>query len=289
MKKHAVCILAHKNWAQLDDLIDVLDSQYVDVYLHIDKKRRPDFDNYAETHDFKRHSNVSIVKSQNVDWGGYFQLLVELLLFKEVLSRKDEYSYVHLISGQDFPLMPMSQIVKECEATKVDYLGFITGDNKNRYVRRLKYRHIWVEMVRTSRFCSFLRKAFLVLQMLLGVNRLKHCPLTFEVGPNWMSITIESLKYIVDEYPKYEKYFKHGISAEECYKQMILKTRESAHIESCSKRYVVFKNMKPSPEILTIEMLDDIMKSEAFFARKFDDEVDKSIRLAIKNRLGRNV
>lgn len=72
MKKHAVCILAHKNWAQLDDLIDVLDSQYVDVYLHIDKKRRPDFDNYAETHDFKRHSNVSIVKSQNVDWGGIF-------------------------------------------------------------------------------------------------------------------------------------------------------------------------------------------------------------------------
>ena len=43
MKKHAICILAHKNWEQLDDLVGVLESQYSDVYLHIDKKRRDIF------------------------------------------------------------------------------------------------------------------------------------------------------------------------------------------------------------------------------------------------------
>ena len=40
MKKHAICILAHKNWEQLDDLIDTLGCEYADVFLHIDKKRR---------------------------------------------------------------------------------------------------------------------------------------------------------------------------------------------------------------------------------------------------------
>ena len=72
MKKHAVCILAHKNWEQLDDLIDTLGCEYTDVFLHIDKKRRNDFDIYAERHDFNRHTNVSMIESCNVDWGGVF-------------------------------------------------------------------------------------------------------------------------------------------------------------------------------------------------------------------------
>lgn len=289
MKKHAICILAHKNWEQLDDLIGVLDSQYSDVYLHIDKKRREGFDKYAKSHDFKRHKNVFIVDSSNVDGGGYSQLLVELALFEEVLKHEAEYSYVHLISGQDFPVIPISQIVKKCETTGADYLGFITEDNKKRYVRRLRYWNILVSRVRTSRICAYTRKAFLALQMIIGINRLKHCPLTFEVGANWMSIRTESLKYIVDEYPKYEKYFKHGISAEECYKQMILKTCPSANIVNCSKRYVVFENMNPSPKTLTMDMLDKIAASDAFFARKFDDEVDKKVRLEIKKRITQNI
>lgn len=217
--------------------------------------------------------------------GGYSQLLVELALFKEVLKHGEKYSYVHLISGQDFPLKPVSQIVKECEATGSEYLGFITGYNKNRYVRRLRYWNILVSKVRTSRICAYTRKAFLALQMVIGINRLKHCPLTFEVGANWMSIKIESLKYIVKEYPKYEKYFKHGISAEECYKQMILKTCLTANIVNDCKRYVVFEHLQPSPKTLTMDMYDDIMSSGAFFARKFDDEVDKEVRIRIKKEI----
>lgn len=217
--------------------------------------------------------------------GGYFQLLVELTLFKEVLKHEAKYSYVHLISGQDFPIVPVEQIVNECNSTGKDYLSFITGNSKNRYVRRLRYWNILVPRIRTSKICSYTRKAFLALQMIVGVNRLKHCPLTFEVGANWMSIRTESLKYIVDEYPKYEKYFKHGISAEECYKQMILRTCPSANIVNCCKRYVVFENMAPSPNVLTMDMLDQIIASDAFFARKFDDEVDKNVRLEIKKRI----
>lgn len=289
MKKHAICILAHKNWEQLDDLIDTLGCEYADVFLHIDKKHRNDFDTYAERNDFKRHTNVYMLESCNVDWGGYSQLLVELALFKEVLKHGEKYSYVHLISGQDFPLKPVSQIVKECEAKGSDYLGFITGYNKNRYVRRLRYWNILVSKVRTSRICAYTRKAFLALQMVIGINRLKDCPLTFEVGANWMSIRIESLKYIVNEYPKYEKYFKHGISAEECYKQMILKTCPSANIVNSCKRYVVFENMNPSPKTLTMDMLDQITASDAFFARKFDDKVDKKVRLEIKKRITQNI
>lgn len=70
MKKHAVCILAHKNWGQLDDLIETLGSEYVDIFLHIDKKHRKDFDLYADNHDFRRHTSVCLIDSHEVDWGG---------------------------------------------------------------------------------------------------------------------------------------------------------------------------------------------------------------------------
>ena len=221
--------------------------------------------------------------------GGYSKLLVELALFNKVLEHGDDYDYVHLISGQDFPLMSMRNIAEECNKTRYDYLGFITGEGKKRYERRLRYWNILVSRVRNSKVCDYTRKAFLVVQMLLGINRLKDCPLTFEVGANWMSITIKSLKYIVDEYPKYEKYFKHGMSAEECYKQMILETCLTANIVNDCKRYVVFEHLQPSPKTLTMDMYDDIMSSGAFFARKFDDDVDKNVRLEIKKRITQNI
>lgn len=68
MKKHAICILAHKNWEQLDDLIDTLGCEYADVFLHIDKKRRNDFDTYAECNDFKRHLMLSSHVSLMTKW-----------------------------------------------------------------------------------------------------------------------------------------------------------------------------------------------------------------------------
>lgn len=282
MKKHAVCIMAHSNWEQLDDLIETLGVTYVDVYLHIDKKHRGKFDIYAERNDFKRHANVRLLDSYNVDWGGYSQLLAELFLFKEVLKHDGDYTYVHLISGQDFPLRPIGEIVDECNKTGYDYMSFITGGEKRMFERRLRYWNILVPRIRSSKFCAYTRKAFLLLQMLLGINRLKNCPLEFEVGANWMSITIESMKYIVEKYPKYEKYFRYGMSAEECYKQMILRTCPTSNIFNDCKRYVKFEHNKSSPKVLTMDMYDDIISSGAFFARKFDDEIDKEVRIKIK-------
>lgn len=85
MKKHAVCVMAHKNWAQLDDLIDTLGTKFVDVFLHIDKKSRDDFDLYAKEHHFSRHTNVCLINSRPVDWGGIFNYLQSLTYLRKCL------------------------------------------------------------------------------------------------------------------------------------------------------------------------------------------------------------
>lgn len=142
-----------------------------------------------------------------------------------------------------------------------------------------------VENVRTSKFADLLRKAYLVIQMVSGVNLLRNYGLKFQVGANWVSLTIESLLYIVEHFPKYEKLFSTGISTEECYKQMILQTKTDARIMSNCRRFVFFPHNAPSPVNLTMPMLDDVMNSDAFFARKFDDTVDKEIRVLIMNKI----
>ena len=70
MKKHAICILAHKNWEQLEDLINTLGSQYVDIYLHVDKKQRMDFDCSPAAANIKGRANLCLINSIIVNWGG---------------------------------------------------------------------------------------------------------------------------------------------------------------------------------------------------------------------------
>ena len=38
MDKHAYCIMAHGGWEQLQMLVNALDDERNDIYLHIDKK-----------------------------------------------------------------------------------------------------------------------------------------------------------------------------------------------------------------------------------------------------------
>ena len=45
--KHAYCIMAHNNWAQLQMLIDCLDDMRNDIFLHIDKKALTDYNLYG--------------------------------------------------------------------------------------------------------------------------------------------------------------------------------------------------------------------------------------------------
>lgn len=281
-KKHAICIVAHKNWKQLQDLIETISTPLTEIYLHIDKKSRESFDSFKKNNGIN-WDNIHIINSIPVFWGDHSQLLAELALFNEVLKKKEEYSYVHLISGQDFPVRPISDIIVECENTQNDYLSFINDKDKGRYERRLKYKHLFVSKCRSSKAANLLRRLYLIFQIIFGVNYLKQYGLEFQVGANWMSITIDSLEYIVKEYPKYQDLFSRGISTEECYKQMILQTKKDAKIVNNSKRFIVFPHMAPNPIVLTMAQYGDIIGSDAFFARKFDDTIDHSVRIKLKD------
>ena len=99
MKKHAYLIMAHNNFEQLNKLLQLLDYEENDIYVHIDKKSKLDKE-YLLKHIKK--SNVIFTDRVKVTWGSFSQIQAELVLLKE--SVKNNYEYYHLISGFDLPI-----------------------------------------------------------------------------------------------------------------------------------------------------------------------------------------
>lgn len=105
-EKHAYLILCHTNFEQLYLLLDLLDDERNDIYLHIDKKSK----GYSKEELYKRlkKSNMYLVKPIKVTWGGYSQILAELILLQE--ATQNNYHYYHLLSGMDLPLKSQDEI-----------------------------------------------------------------------------------------------------------------------------------------------------------------------------------
>lgn len=283
MDRHAYCIMAHCNWRQLQLLIGTLDDARNDIFLHIDKKVKADFDVWGGNIEV-RYSKLYYVENIDVRWGDISLLDCEMLLFRKVVDMGECYSRVHLISGGDLPLKSQDEIHNFFLNKKEEFL-VVKHDLK--FVRRLKFYHFFVRDIRTSLIANIFRRVLLVPQVFL-INRLKTCPLRFAYGSEWCSLTFDAVKYLCDSAPKYRRIFRFSTCCDELYKQMILSSNPR-FIYSDEKegnlRYVDFSARLPSPKTLTMADYDKIINSGCLFARKFDINKDRTIVDKILTRL----
>lgn len=111
MNKHAYLIMAHNNFKVLEKIIELLDNKKNDIYIHIDKKVKFNYEEEKKYKSMARNSKIKFLENRiKISWGGYSQIECELLLIKEALKSEENYSYFHLISGVDLPLKNSDQI-----------------------------------------------------------------------------------------------------------------------------------------------------------------------------------
>ena len=108
--KIAILILCHKNPKQINLLLDKLNHQDIDCYIHIDKKA--DFANKIT-----KRSNIVLLPDEqrvSVEWAQISQVTATLNLLNTAVAgiRGGGYDYYWLISGQDWPLRSADKIVK---------------------------------------------------------------------------------------------------------------------------------------------------------------------------------
>lgn len=95
---HAYLIITHNNFEQLQLLINLLDDDRNDIFIHIDKKVK-------ELPLLTTNKSKLFILDKRIDvrWGDVSQLETEIILF-ETAIKHGQYEYYHLISGMDLPI-----------------------------------------------------------------------------------------------------------------------------------------------------------------------------------------
>lgn len=224
--KHAFLIIAHNNWWQLKKLIECLDSDTHDIYVHVDKKSK-DFDESYFRNSVTK-SSLKFYREFEVYWGGFSQVQVEIFLLKQAYT--NGYDYYHIISGSDLPLKNNEKIDSFFE--KNNGKEFILYDEdalkgNPEISRRAKYYHYlqnyrrrYAEKWKNS-FFTFCERISLVLQIVFGVNRVKSLDWQIKYGSQWVSITDELVKVILANEEKITSVFSYTNCADELFIQTI--------------------------------------------------------------------
>lgn len=282
--RQAILITAYTNLQHLRRIIDWFDDDF-DFYIHIDKKSQEDYSFLEEL------SNVHVYKRYAIQWGSDRHLAAIIYLIEQLLASKNQYDYCHLITGADFP-------IKSC----VEFKQFFSAQNENNYIEyyplphagwlpdggldRLRYYwigHRWTD-VRTSKWTS----RMLWLQRKLHIHRrLDFVPQLYGGGTYW-SLKQEALQYAYNRMMGRHglwHHFAHSHIAEEIWMQSLILNNPEFKVENDYLRYMHWVGFAKSPCVLTdVEELPDMLKSNAFFARKFvPGESDKLLDAIVKH------
>lgn len=270
--KIAILIHAHTNPDQLIRLVKHLKDKDIDIFINVDGKVNIEL--------FKENiENVYFLNNRvEVVWGRFSQLQQILNSFNEIVDTKISYSHILFISGLDYPIIPMSQIVTFLQSNQlksyIDY--FKLGDDSwsNLMKKRFEY---WFFLPEND-----IRNNHIVKKILQKLGFKRKYP--FEevyYGSCWFTLSIEAVKYIIDyteKNPKTIEFFKHTGCSDELYIQsVLLNSPLKKDMINEIYRFFDWGDKGKSPKILTSEDFPKIESSNAWFARKLDINIDSDL------------
>lgn len=287
---HAYLIAAHNDFKLLETLIQLLDDERNDIYLHIDKKVK-NFDfNYFKS--IPQKSNIFFVRRYNIQWGGYNIIKMELALFHAAYT--NHYEYYHLLSGSDLPIKSQDSIHNFFELNKgYEFIDCASSQKLAYYKRedRFQYYHLFNNIGIQKRGIGRLNKICLSIQKKLHVDRYKN-KWSYGFGSQWVSLSHKGVASLLTNEAWIKKHFSYTHCCDEIYKQTVL---QNSHAKiypytNANMRYIVWSEDDSSHHPHTFDENDyDKLKNSIFlFARKFSSAVDRHIIDSIYNQLTLN-
>lgn len=111
--KQAICIQCHTDSEMVNFLIRCMPKENFDFFIHVDKKSDI-FDQII------RQKNVFFTERIDVRWGQISQVEASLAMFKIIDT--SQYSYIHLISGNDFFVKTPAEIIDFFSNNESEYI-----------------------------------------------------------------------------------------------------------------------------------------------------------------------
>lgn len=212
-KKIAICILAHTDFDNLERLIVALDSDYFDIYIHIDAKCGEI--NSTQFSSLARHSSVMVINERvSVHWGDYSVVRAMLLLYRKVLESDSSYAKIALISGLDYPILSNQDIYSKLSGSK----ELICGSKLDN--RSAKFRVMTYHAMSAPRAIRYVARTFskylhIYKQNFVVVDGAK-LPIWFAC--QWTALTPNFVEYLLDcmdRNPSIRKYFSTSYAPDE--------------------------------------------------------------------------
>lgn len=275
--KIAFIMLAHKNPNQINLLINKLDSNDNDFYIHLDAKSE------IENQICRKDNVILLPLNQRVDvkWGQLSMVRATLHLLDFVFQSKKFYDYIWLISGQDFPIKSVNEIQKYLKSHNgTNFINIITPKDKDfrKYSKRDSlYYPKWI-MGR-----SYLIRILKIFYQILGSFFLGKRQDEFQVyyGSQWWTLTYSCCKKIYDIIKNNEKILQHyqnSLVPDESLFQTVFMMTEFKEKVFHSLTYTDWDGSMNHPKTLTMNDLNKIKRIEDYFiARKFDSKIDNAI------------
>ena len=283
--RHAYLIIAFAQPLMLQRLVEALDDERNDIFVHIDRKAA--FDD-SDIHT-SRSSLTILPHPIDARWGDVSLVEVELRLIEAALKH-GPYSYLHLLSDSDYPIKSQDDIHAECERLAGrEFIGYAPTKDAEREVRnKVQYYYFFTKHFREN---TFLHRAYKYLyiraQKYLGIRRGRD--VDFRRGCQWCSITSSFATYVLEQREEILRMYRRTYCPDEIFIQTLCWAtpfRErlfdtNDEFNGC-RRYVNWHGQ--NIHWLSEGQLDDMLASDRWFARKIAEQ-DVALTHLIDNRL----
>lgn len=285
----AYLILVHRYPNQFERLFRAVYDTKNYYLIHVDKRAGRDI--YEKISNFLADfPNAYLLESQNVVWGGYSMVDVELKGIQKLLTLNKKWDFFINLSGQDFPL--------KSQAFIQSFLKENIGKDFIQIADQAKMRPNTLNRI-SNYFCE-------------SANGFSGAPYKRDflpkvipyIGGQWKILSRNCCEFICSspKVAKFRKFYKHTLIPDEGFFQTVLmntgyagmiinddkraiiwipdidsRLLSKSFIANSTKSLVASGKVKLRPKTFTIKDLPFLLANNAFFARKFDENVDLTI------------
>ena len=288
--KQAYLITAYKNFDELYELAEIL-SKTAYVFIHVDEKSREITD--ADMEKLNQLSGCEAIREYRIVWGGFAHVQAIVKLIAMALSKED-VSYMHLLTGEDFPLLTPEQLDEKFLTSDQIFMDYLTPEQLPETVtKRYQYYNWFTDQNVKNKILWQLQNMTVKVQKKAGICRKGIGPFTrIYKGLVYVSMPREAAAYVVSFVAKHGEFWDDLAVCqvpEEFFFQTIFMNDKNwrEHVVNKQLRYMDWtKGDGSSPAYLTLEDYDKVKASGCAFARKFHPKQSEILRDRLREDLG---
>ena len=272
----AYLLLVHRFPEQFKRLFKAIYDEKNHYLVHVDKSSGASLE--ADIRGFlSEYKNAAVLKGKRAVWGGYSLVDAELRGMAELLKMDSSWKYFINLSGQDFPLKSQEQIAR-----------FLVANHGKEFIKVADQKQVRPDtMSRVEHYVVELGSR--IFKTVLTRPYLKEA--TPYIGNQWMIVSRRFCQFVCHDQKadRYKAFYKNTFIADEGFFQTVMmNTTCHGPIVSDDLRlidWVPDGDIKLRPRTFTLEDASMLTKSEALFARKFDESIDADIFEVLEQNL----